>query len=248
MLGALALVPILIAVAVRIETHHTSGGPAFLSDITNNGLFVGFTALTVSIPLFLPLTIGVASGDAVAGEANAGTLRYLLVAPVGRLRFIVVKFAGAVAFALAATLTIMIVGAAIGAILFPVGPVTLLSGTQVGGWDYAGRAALLVLYVTIAMLGLTAIGLFASTLTNVPVGAMAATVVLAGASQVADQLPQLDWMHPFLFSDSWLGFGDLLRYPISFDSFWSNLVLQLVWMVVFGGLAAWRFARKDVLS
>ncbi|WIE55318.1 ABC transporter permease [Curtobacterium sp. MCBD17_003] len=248
MLGALALVPILIAVAVRVATHRTSGGPAFLSDITNNGLFVAFTALTVSIPLFLPLTIGVASGDTIAGEANLGTLRYLLVAPTGRLRLVLVKFVGAGAFALAATLTIVVVGVAIGAALFPIGPVTLLSGTQVGGVQYAVRALLLVAYVTLSMLGLTAIGLFASTLTAVPVGAMAATVVLAGASQIADALPQLDWLHPFLFSHLWLGFGDLLRDPLSFESFRHNALLQAAYVVVFGGLATLRFVRKDVLS
>lgn len=248
MLGALALVPILIAVAVRITTGRDSGGPAFLGDITNNGLFVAFTALTVSIPLFLPLTVGVVAGDTVAGEASHGTIRYLLVAPTGRVRFILVKYVGAVAFCLAATLLIVVVGAAIGAVLFPIGPVTLLSGTQVDGWSYAGRALLLALYVTLSMLGLSAIGLFASTLTTVPVGAMAATVVLAGASQVLDQLPQLDWLHPYLFSHQWLGFGDLLRDPIAFDSFGSNALLQLGYVVVFGALAYSRFATKDVLS
>lgn len=248
MLGALALVPILIAVAVRLTTGGDSGGPAFLGDITNNGLFVSFTALTVSIPLFLPLTVGVVAGDTVAGEASHGTIRYLLVAPTGRVRFILVKYAGAVAFCLAATLLIVLVGAAIGAVLFPIGPVTLLSGTQVDGWSYAGRALLLALYVTLSMLGLSAIGLFASTLTSVPVGAMAATVVLAGASQVLDQLPQLDWLHPFLFSHQWLGFGDLLRDPIAFDSFGSNALLQLGYVVVFGALAYSRFATKDILS
>lgn len=248
MLGALALVPILIAVAVRLTTGDDSGGPAFLGDITNNGLFVSFTALTVSIPLFLPLTVGVVAGDTVAGEASHGTIRYLLVAPTGRLRLILVNYAGAVAFCLAATLLIVAVGAAIGAVLFPIGPVTLLSGTQVDGWSYAGRALLLALYVTLSMLGLSAIGLFASTLTNVPVGAMASTVVLAGVSQVLDQLPQLDWLHPYLFSHQWLGFGDLLRDPIAFDSFGSNALLQLGYVAVFGTLAYGRFATKDVLS
>ncbi|AIV40644.1 MULTISPECIES: ABC transporter permease [unclassified Curtobacterium] len=248
MLGALALVPVLIAIAVRLTTDGDSGGPAFLGDITNNGLFVAFTALTVSIPLFLPLTVGVVSGDTVAGEASHGTIRYLLVAPTGRLRFILVKYAATVAFCLAATLLVVLVGAAIGALLFPIGPVTLLSGTQVGGWSYAGRALLLALYVALSMLGLAAIGLFASTLTTVPVGAMAATVVLAGVSQVLDQLPQLDWLHPFLFSHLWLGFGDLLRDPIAFDSFGANALLQLGWVAVFGALAYGRFATKDVLS
>ncbi|MDM7890805.1 ABC transporter permease [Curtobacterium caseinilyticum] len=248
MLAALALVPVLIAIAVRLTTDRDSGGPAFLGDITNNGLFVSFTALTVSIPLFLPLVVGVVSGDTVAGEASHGTIRYLLVAPTGRLRFILVKYAGAVAFCLAATLLIVLVGAAVGALLFPIGPVTLLSGTQVDGWSYAGRAVLLALYVTLSMLGLSAIGLFASSLTTVPVGAMAATVVLAGVSQVLDQLPQLDWLHPFLFSHLWLGFGDLLRDPVSFDSFGANALLQLGYVAVFGALAYGRFATKDVLS
>jgi len=248
MLAALALVPVLIAVAVRLTSDGDDGGPAFVGDITSNGLFVSFAALTVSIPLFLPLTVGVVSGDTVAGEASHGTIRYLLVAPAGRLRFILVKYAGAVAFCLAATLLVVLVGALVGALLFPIGPVTLLSGTQVDGWSYAGRALLLALYVTVAMLGLSAIGLFASTLTSVPVGAMAATVVLAGVSQVLDQLPQLDWLHPYLFSHSWLGFGDLLRDPISFDSFGANALLQLGYVVVFGALAYSRFATKDVLS
>jgi ABC-2 type transport system permease protein len=80
------------------------------------------------------------------------------------------------------------------------------------------------------------------------VGAMASTVVLAGASQVLDQLPQLDWLHPFLFSHQWLGFGDLLRDPIAFDSFGSNALLQLGYVAVFGTLAYGRFATKDILS
>ena len=35
----------------------------------------------MELPLFLPLAVGVIAGDAVAGEANVGTLRYLLATP-----------------------------------------------------------------------------------------------------------------------------------------------------------------------
>ena len=63
MIGALALIPILIGIALRLAGPAPSGrGPAFLSQITDNGLFVGMTALVVAIPLFLPLTIGVVAG------------------------------------------------------------------------------------------------------------------------------------------------------------------------------------------
>jgi ABC-2 type transport system permease protein len=141
-----------------------------------------------------------------------------------------------------------IAGTLIGFALFPIGPVTLLSGDTVSLGDAMLRVLLIALYVTVSLLGLSAIGLFFSTLTDVPVGAMAATIVLSIASQVVDSLPQLDAVHPYLFSHYWLGFADLLRQPISWDSFGSNAILQLAYIVIFGGLAYGRFATKDILS
>ena len=250
MLGALAAIPILIAIAVKLSSSGGASGrgPAFIASITGNGLFVALTAITVSIPLFLPLTVGVVAGDTIAGEASLGTLRYLLVAPAGRLRLLLVKYAGAAAFCIAATLIVVIVGVAIGAALFPIGPVTLLSGDTISLGDYAIRCLLLAGYVSMSLLGLSAIGLFISTMTTVPVGAMATTIVLSAASQIADALPQLDWIHPWLFSHYWLGFADLLRQPISWDSFASNGLLQLGYIAIFGTLAYGRFATKDILS
>jgi ABC-2 type transport system permease protein len=249
MLAALAPVPVLIAVAVRLsDSDGRGGGPPFLAGITQNGLFVALTALVVSVPLFLPLTVGVVAGDTIAGEASLGTLRYLLAAPAGRVRLLLVKYAGAAAFCLAATLVIVITGVLIGAALFPVGPVTLLSGDTVGVDGFALRAALFAGYVTVSLLGLSAIGLFISTLTTVPVGAMAATIVLSAVSQILDALPQLEVIHPWLFTHHWLGFADLLRTPVDFTVFGENALLQLGYIAVFGALAYGRFATKDVLS
>jgi ABC-2 type transport system permease protein len=249
MLVLLALVPVLIAVAVRLTGAGSRGrGPAFLSDITDNGVFVIFTALTVSIPLFLPLTVAVVAGDSIAGEASFGTLRYLLIAPVGRVRLLVVKFLATCAFVVAAVVAIVIGGIASGAALFPIGPVTLLSGDTVSLGEALVRVLLLAGYAVISLLGLCAIGLFISTLTSLPVGAMAATVLVAGVSQVIDQLPQFDAIHPFLPTHLWLSFADLLRSPILFDSYGQNLVLQLAYVVIFGAFAIGRFTTKDILS
>ncbi|WP_354148317.1 ABC transporter permease [Arthrobacter sp. 754] len=249
MLLALAAIPILIAVAVRLSSTVPPGrGPAFLDRITQNGLFVAVTALLVSVPLFLPLTIGVVAGDTIAGEASLGTLRYLLVAPAGRIRLLLVKYAGALAFCLAAPITVALAGAAIGAALFPIGPVTLLSGDVIQPPQAALRLVLIAAYLAVSLAGLSAIGLFISTLTVVPVGAMAATVVISVASQIADQLPQLEWLHPWLFSHYWFGFADVLRQPVLWDSFANNALLQLGYVAVFGALAYGRFVTKDILS
>lgn len=249
LLLALAAIPVLIAVAVRISSSVPPGrGPAFLDRITQNGLFVAFTAMLVSVPLFLPLTVGVVAGDTIAGEAGLGTLRYLLVAPAGRVRLLLVKYAGTLAFCVAAPLTVALAGAGIGAALFPIGPVTLLSGDVVQPPEAALRLLLIAAYLAVSLAGLSAIGLFLSTLTVVPVGAMAATVVVSVVSQVLNQLPQLEWLHPWLFTHYWLGFGDLLRQPVLWDSFAANVLLQAGYVAVCGALAYGRFSTKDILS
>lgn len=250
MLIALAAVPILIAVAVKLSSRPTAPGrgPLFLDRITQNGLFVAVTALVVCVPLFLPLTVGVVAGDTIAGEANLGTLRYLLLAPAGRIRLLLVKYAGAVAFCFAATATVAASGALAGVVLFPVGPVTLLSGDTISVGESAMRSLLIAAYITVSLLGLSAIGLLISTFTDVPVGAMAATIVLSVVSQVLDNLPQLEWLHPWLFSHHWLGFADLLRQPIAWTSFGENALLQTGYIAVCGALAYAKFSNKDVLS
>ena len=250
MLASLALIPVLIALAVRLTSSRppSGRGPAFLDQVSQNGLFVSFVGLLVSVPLFLPLTVGVVAGDTIAGEASSGTLRYLLIAPAGRTRLLIVKYLATAVFCVAATLAVAVAGALIGVILFPIGPVTLLSGDSIAVGDSIVRSLLIAAYITVSLLGLSAIGLFISTLTDVPVGAMATTIVLSVVSQVLDSLPQLDWLHPWLFSHYWLGFADLLRQPISWDSFGSNALLQCGYIVVFGALAFGRFSTKDILS
>ncbi|WP_345802387.1 ABC transporter permease [Microbacterium sp. AZCO] len=249
MLGALALIPVLLGVAVRIAGGTRAGhGPPFLDQITDNGVFVGLAALTVAIPLFLPLTVSVVAGDAIAGEASLGTLRYLLVAPSGRVALLVVKYVVVAVFCIVATFVVVAVGVVVGSILFGAGPLTLLSGTQVSLAEGLARSLAIVAYVSVSMVGLAAIGLFLSTVTTVPVGAMAATAILAVAAQIVGQIPQLSALHPYLFTDRWLDFGDLLRSPISWDSFVENALLQAVWIVVAGALAIWRFTTRDVLT
>lgn len=250
MLFTIALIPTFLAIAVKLSgsTLPPGEGPPFLDRVSQNGLFVGFTAMILAIPLFLPLTIGVVAGDTIAGEANTGTLRYLLIAPVNRARLLVVKFLGAAAFCLAATFTLMITGIIIGVILFPVGPVTLLSGDVVSIPAALLRIFLVAVYVTISLLGLSAIGLFISTLTVIPVGAMAATVVVSTVTQILGALPQIAIIHPYLISYYWLGFADILRNPMDLGSMLSNTLLQLAYISIFGSLAYSRFTTKDVLS
>ena len=248
LLAVLSCAPILIGVAVRIAAPRDGEGPAFLGQITDNGLFLTFTALTVTLPLFLPLAVSVVSGESVAGEASTGTLRGLLVVPVGRTRVLAVKYAGILAFALLCTFTVALVGLVVGLLLFPHGDVTLLSGTQISYAAAVGRAVVVSLYVAAMLAGVGAIGLFVSTLTEVPMGAMAATAVLVIVSEIADAIPQISVIHPWLFTHVWLAYGDVLRSPVPWHGILVGLGTQAAYVAVFGALAWARLTTKDISS
>ena len=136
LLGVLAAVPVLFGVVLRL-TLHSGGpggggnGPQFLNQLAGNGVLLTLIALQALLILVLPLVVAVVAGDAVAGEAGYGTLRYLLAVPAGRTRLLAVKFATIVVFGLFATFIVSAVALVVGAILFPIGPVTLLSGTTI---------------------------------------------------------------------------------------------------------------------
>jgi ABC-2 type transport system permease protein len=250
LLAVLALIPVLIGTVIELSSSSPSAGegPQFLDRVTGNGLFLSLAALVAVLPLFLPLVVSVVAGDSVAGEANLGTLRPLLVAPVRRGRLLAVKYTVVLAFCLAAVLVVAVAGAVTGLALFPIGRVTLLSGSTVPLAEALLRTLLIALYVGVSMAGLGAIGLFVSTLTEAPVGATAATLTLSILSQVLDAIPQVSAIHPYLFSHRWMAFGDLLRQPVASNELLLGVGTQAAYMAVFLLLAWARFDTKDVSS
>lgn len=247
-LGVLAVVPIIIAVAVRLSSDDAAGGPTFVNSITGNGLFVALAALTVELPLFLPLAIAAVSGDAIAGEANLGTLRYLLTVPVGRTRLLVVKYLSLVISAVFATALVAVVGGLIGVILFGTGPMTALSGLQLSFGAALWRLVLIVGYIAAILAALGALGLFVSTLTEQPIGAMIAVVLVNVMMYALDSISQLSWLHPWLLTHWATAFGDLLRTPIFTENVGRGLLVALAYAAVFWCLAWARFSNKDVSS
>jgi ABC-2 type transport system permease protein len=251
--GILVVIPLVMGIAVKIQTRHGAadsgdGGPPFVSQVTNNALFLVLAALGATLPIFLPMAIGVVAGDAVAGEANAGTLRYLLVAPAGRTRLLLAKAFATVTFCATGVLLVAVTGLAAGAAMFPLGDVTLLSGTTVSFADGLLRALAVAGVVVVSLLGIAAVGLFISTLTNSGIAAMASTVGLLITVQILDTIPQLHAIHPYLFPHYWLSFADLVRDPIIWDQILKNFTLQAAYVAVFGSAAWARFTTRDITA
>jgi ABC-2 type transport system permease protein len=219
---------------------------AFIGQLAGNGVFLSFIALTLLLTLVMPLAVAVAAGDSVAGEAGYGTLRYLLAVPAGRARLLTVKYAVIVVFALAVTFGVTAVALATGAALFPLGPVTLLSGTTVPLADGLLRLLFVALYAAAAMASFGAIGMAISTLTENAIGAIAALAILVVASEVADNVPQFAVIHPYLPTHWWNSFDALLRVPVDTGTLLRGLLSFGIYLLLFGSLAWTRFTTADV--
>ncbi len=256
MLVVAAAFPILIGVALKIAAPQGRGGggngpnpsTAFFNQLAGNGVFLTFIALSSLLILVLPVVVAVVAGDSIAGEAGYGTLRYLLAVPAGRVRLLAVKYATIVVFGLCATFIVSAVALIMGAILFPVGPVTLLSGTTVSLTSGLVRLLFVTLYVASAMAALGAIGLAISTLTEHGIGAIAAVMIAVVASEVIDNVPQLAAVGPYLPTHWWLDFDSLLRVPVDTSVLLRGLASFAVYVVLFGSFAWARFTSADVTS
>ena len=215
-LGVLAVVPVILAISVRLSSPNGEGGVDIISGIT--------------------------------GEANLGTLRYLLAVPAGRTRLLLIKYTAIVIFALVATLIVALVGTIMGLALFGGGDMTLLSGTQTSMADGVWRLLLSSFYLAAQFSALGAIGLFVSTLTEQPLGATIAIVLVDVLMFILDSISQLDWLHPWLLTHWWTAFADLLRDPMATESIQRGLITAVVYAGVFW-LAAWaRLSTKDISS
>jgi ABC-type transport system involved in multi-copper enzyme maturation permease subunit len=250
LLGVLAVIPAAIGVLFKITVSNSAqaGAPPFFNQVAGNGVFLSLAVLVLMLTLFLPLSICVVAGDAIAGEASHGTLRGLLTVPAGRTRLLWVKYCSIVVFALAACLVVVGVALLVGVILFPVGQVTLLSGTTVSLAAGLLRVLLVALYAGVAMAALGAIALAASTFTVHPVGAIAAALVLVLASEIADAVPQLSAMHPFLPSHFWLTWDGLFRSPVDLSGVQHGLLSFVIYIVIFFAIAWARLTSADITS
>ena len=254
LLAVTAVFPLVIGIALRLAAPHPGNGggngpgAGFFNQLAGNGVFLTFIALSTLLVLVLPVVVAVVAGDSVAGEAGYGTLRYLLAVPAGRTRLLAVKYGVIVTFGLCATFIISAVALVAGAVLFPVGPVTLLSGTTVSLAAGLVRLLFVTLYVAAAMAALGAIGLAISTLTEHAIGAIAAIMILVVTSEVVDNVPQLAVAGPYLPTHWWLSFDALLRVPVDTATLLHGLLSFAVYAVLFGSFAWARFTSSDVTS
>jgi ABC-2 type transport system permease protein len=260
----LCALPTLVAVFVAV-THLApppGQGPALLSAVLSSGALFPAAALAIVLPIFLPVAVAVVAGDSIAGEAGSGTLRYLLARPVGRTRLLVAKLVALVVYTLAAVALITVTAYLTGIGLFGAQPVavtpggpaalgpaaTTLSGTAMTPTDIALRTLGSVAFIVVSMLGVGAIALFLSTVTDSALGAALGALAALVTSEVLVTLNAASAIDPYLPTRYWLAWIDFFREPIVWRNIERGFAVQGAYVLVFLGAAWAHFATKDITS
>jgi ABC-2 type transport system permease protein len=245
-LALLALVPVVVAIGVRVgDGSRRNDGGGIIADLVGNGLVLPVVALTVTLAVLLPLVGAMWSADALAGETAHGTLRGLLVAPVGRVRLLVVKSFGVATAVLAACVLISAVGMITGLLLIGSHGMVTLSGSTLGFGAALGRVALATGWVAVQVWAVCAVALAVSACTEHPMVVLAATLAGAIVFGVLSAIPSLEWLQPYLLTNSWASLTDVLRDPIPTAGLLHGMAEAGCYALIGWSLALARVVTKD---
>ncbi len=250
-IGVIDLLPSLVAVLLAVTDlgPRPGTGPAFLSAVLADGALYPLAAIAIILPLFLPAAVAITAGETIAGEAQQGTLRYVLIRPVGRTRLLVAKLVAVMGFVLVTLLVVAVTAYVLGVVLLgnePSTVTTTFSGTSLTTPQLIERTGLALAYALLSMLGVAAVALFLSTAVRSPLAAAMGTLALLIGSSLLLTLDAAGGLRPYLVTRYWLSFVDLFRDPILWHDVVHGVILQAGYVVVFLGAAWANFVTKDI--
>ncbi|MDQ3402524.1 MAG: ABC transporter permease subunit [Actinomycetota bacterium] len=247
-LAGLALVPIVAGIGIAIAANSTSGEPigdGIAALVAGNALMLPIFALIMAMNMLLPLTGAMLAADALAAESANGTLRGLLLAPIGRARVLAVKAFGVASVTLLAVVLMAITGVISGMVLLGGDGMLTTSGTALPFWEGIWRVVLTVGLVTVQIWALAAIALAVSAWTEHPLIVVVVTIGIVIVFGVLSLIPALDWLDPVLVTTSWASITDVISDPMPTGAIIEGLLRAGCYIAIGYSLALSRMLNRD---
>jgi ABC-type transport system involved in multi-copper enzyme maturation permease subunit len=249
---ALVAIPVVVLVALIVNggpgSSDRGGSPGLVDVASSSGVNFALFMLLATSQFLLVVVVALFAGDAVASEAQWGSLRYLLTRPIPRARLLRTKLVVASAYAAAAVVLVPLASLAMGAVAFGWSSVQTPLAGALGVNTGLSRLTLGTAYVVATQAVVVALAFWFSTLTDAPLSAVGGAVVLIVVSEILDQVSALGTLRNGLPTHYWLAWLDLLRDPVDTGQMTTGLLELLPWVVVPLLLAFRHFGRKDILS
>lgn len=253
------------AIALVIQLAMTAGGKDFLSfgmqgiteqfDVNGNilnGYLVAYLILQ-SLLIHIPLLIALVAGDALAGEANMGTLRLVLTRPVSRSELVLVKFMASIIYSLLLIIWLAAVALLLSIVLFGTGDmINMKSETFILllkndiPWRYLAAFG----FASLAMSSIVSLAMFLSAFAENAIGPIVATmgivVVLTILSNL--ELPLFNLIKPYLFTTHMIGWKGFFDDPVPYAAITRSAGVLLSYTAGLLLATILYFNKKDIQS
>lgn len=223
-----------------------------INGLVLNGYFVCLFILQALL-VHVPLLIALVAGDAIAGEANMGTLRMLLSKPVSRTELMLSKFFAACIYTIL-LLSFMAVLSLFGSMLvFGTGDLMVLKSSLVvilDSSDVLWRYMAAFGFAALSMITVASLAFLLSVFAENSIGPIIATmsVVIVFTILTSMDIPFFNAIKPFLFTNHMLNWKGFFDRPVDRPEVLKSAAILAAHIVFFVSLAIWIFRKKDVLS
>ena len=271
--AVIALIIILIQVALKFGGEEYVGlmmsgmGNSFEEIPTNiilNGYLVCFVILNLLL-IHVPILVALVAGDAIAGEANMGTLRLIVSKPVSRIQLLIVKFIASVFYTMMLLIWMAILALFLSILLFGVNWLGIpreLQFNVMESDDVLWRYALAFCFAAIGLVCVASLAFMLSVFSDNSIGPIVITVcvIIVFTILTQMQIPFYDeTIKPYLFTTHMLGWKGFF-YVKAIDgvtekgsiedisAIFKSAAILVGYTIFFLGVSIWYFKRKNILS
>ncbi|MER7998740.1 MULTISPECIES: ABC transporter permease [unclassified Streptomyces] len=249
--SVLAVLPFVMIVAFAIggtPEGRENGRVTLMDTATASGANFAATCLFVSAGFLLVVPVALFHGDTVASEASWSSLRYLLAAPVPRIRLLWSKLAVALLMSAGAILLLPLVALVAGTAAYGWGPLELPTGGSLAPAEAMPRLLVVVAFIFVSQLVTAALAFWLSTRTDAPLGAVGGAVGLTIIGNVLDAVTALGSWRDFLPAHWQFAWADALQPQLEWGGMVKGAAISVTYAVVLFALAFRGFSRKDIVS
>lgn len=229
-----------------------------------NGYMVCFIILNLLL-IHVPILVALVAGDAIAGEANMGTLRLLVSKPISRTKLLLLKFTASSVYTLLLLIWVAVFALFLSMFLFGANWLAVpreLEFNVIEANDVLWRYAAAFIFAAVGLICVAGLAFMLSVFSDNAVGPIVATVCIIIVFTILTQMqiPFYDeTIKPYLFTThmlGWKGFfyvrgeeGVTVRGSIeNFSAIIKSAFILIGYTVLFLMIAIWYFRRKNILS
>jgi ABC-2 type transport system permease protein len=234
-LGMLAAVPIVAGL-----THaYKAGARGLYGTGPDSALNHAAAALQFTAPLLLAVVVALLGSALGAADREWGTLRYLYIQPVGRLRLLGGKWTALIVCSVLAVATVLASALIIGVILYGWHPFHRLGAATLPAATATARLVEAGVYVTICAMSVGTLAFMLGLVLPGPAEALGVSIAVVVISNIVDGQPSLHALASVLPVHYWSRWTHLLEggpsglaVGISVQAAWMLAALVIAWTLL----------------